>query len=264
VAPNDPGKGASRVVKVLMDHSVYRRGFFCQMVKQRIQEPISVDVIGWMLIPPSQDGWLRSQTACLPTIGRLSREGKVKLSTSHELWREATRGYMDQRQPGFAFEGCEWEELKLPIERFRLWTLAGDQIWDDEPLRCFCGLLLKPESLLDTLTPDVLAKFSTFELDNMRKNAVFKEICRTLSWKHWPDAFHLWTAEVNGVDFYVTLDKKFKNALSKNQRLSIACETVFPDQLLERQGITERDPLPPLLPGTFYTMGQAYHLCRQR
>jgi hypothetical protein len=246
-----------------VDHSVYVKSFFCQPAKPRIIEGFSNLLIGCEAVPPIRDKWLREQVACIPTIGRLARQGAIRLGKSHELWREATRGRRGSpRQPGFAFEGCEWEEFRLPIERFLFLPLADKQIWDDEPFRWFCELVLETDNLLDLLHPSKHCKLSSFELKNIREKRVFEDICHSLSRKHWPDAFHLWTAEVNGANYFLTVDKTFKNALSTNRRMAIRCEVIFPDQLLGRLGVSERDPLPPLIPGRFYTMGEAYHLCK--
>jgi hypothetical protein len=108
----------------------------------------------------------------------------------------------------------------------------------------FCSFLL-------ALEPSVLqgaaAFWNTlppFEQENLLQLGQFKSLCRGLSEKHYPDAFHLWTAETNHLDYFLTMDRKFPRALSTNRNLDFRCRAVSPDELLGCLGISKRDPFP--------------------
>jgi hypothetical protein len=72
----------------------------------------------------------------------------------------------------------------------------------------------------------------------------FKEICRDLSEKHYPDAFHLWTADMNELDYFLSADKKFVSVMTLTKGTQLISRPIAPRDLLECFGITELDPLP--------------------
>jgi hypothetical protein len=62
--------------------------------------------------------------------------------------------------------------------------------------------------------------------------------------KHWPDAMHLWTAETHRAGYFLTMDKKFINALTKTARIDLPTKPARPSQLLADLGVEDRDSLP--------------------
>jgi hypothetical protein len=71
----------------------------------------------------------------------------------------------------------------------------------------------------------------------------FKELCNSLSPRNYPDAFHLWSAEIGGMQYFLTTDKNFRSALSQ-KKLSRSCKIVSPTDLLGLLKVKERDPMP--------------------
>ena len=113
-----------------------------------------------------------------------------------------------------------------------------------DELISFCSLLLALEpSLLQGATA-FWNTLPALEQENLLRLERFKSLCRGLSKKHYPDAFHLWTAETNRLDYFLTMDRKFPRALSTNRRLDFRCKAVSPDELLNSLGVSERDPFP--------------------
>jgi hypothetical protein len=158
------------VLRVLVDHSVRRRSVFLQPARPQIVEGLSNLLMGCEAVPPISGEWLREQVACIPTVGRLARQGHIQLCRSHELWLEGARGRdFLGKQPGYAFEGCAWEDLKLPIEPSRFWPLFGDELRDMETLRSFCAWLLKAPDSVSLVPPSRRAKLTAFEEDNIRR-----------------------------------------------------------------------------------------------
>jgi predicted nucleic acid-binding protein len=100
----------------------------------------------------------------------------------------------------------------------------------------FCKLLLhidatmlEPSGLLEMLTET--------ELTNRRNVARFRALCAVLDESQYPDAFHLWTAEVNGLDYFLTADRAFINVMTKTARLQLTTRPVGPRELLDDLGI---------------------------
>ena len=58
------------------------------------------------------------------------------------------------------------------------------------------------------------------------------------------DIFHLWTGETNNIEYFLTIDKRFINAISQNQRSNLPCKPIAPDDLLSELNVLERDLLP--------------------
>ena len=80
---------------------------------------------------------------------------------------------------------------------------------------------------------------------NFRNLGRFHELVDALpAEQHWPDALHLWTAETHGAGYFLTMDKKFINALTKTARIDLPTKPVRPSKLLADLGIKNRDPLP--------------------
>ena len=58
------------------------------------------------------------------------------------------------------------------------------------------------------------------------------------------DAFHLWTAEVNNLDYFLTADKKFINLMTVSSKIDLPTPPIAAATLLEKLGISKLDPLP--------------------
>jgi hypothetical protein len=106
----------------------------------------------------------------------------------------------------------------------------------------FCKWLLEPnvETLADRLKGQ--ERYPSFLLNNLKAVKRFREICNGLAEKQFPDAFHLWTAEVNNIKYFLTIDKKFINAMTKSKRINLPCRPLSPSDLLDMLEIREHDP----------------------
>lgn len=106
----------------------------------------------------------------------------------------------------------------------------------------FCTWLLnsKAEDLADRLEGQ--ERYPSFLLNNLRRVQRFRDLCNGLAEKQYPDAFHLWTAEVNGIEYFLTTDKKFIRAMTETKRLSLPCRPLSPSDLLYLLEIEDRDP----------------------
>jgi hypothetical protein len=48
---------------------------------------------------------------------------------------------------------------------------------------------------------------------------------------HYPDAVHLWTAEENGMDVFLTDGRKFLNVI-RRQKVDLHCKALLPSKLV--------------------------------
>jgi predicted nucleic acid-binding protein len=72
---------------------------------------------------------------------------------------------------------------------------------------------------------------STFEEKCLRRAHVFKAICQGIDRAHYPDALHLWTAEENNLDVFLTTDRRFRNVIDR-QNIELHCHIMFPNELI--------------------------------
>jgi hypothetical protein len=62
----------------------------------------------------------------------------------------------------------------------------------------------------------------------------FLELKRVINRAHWADAFHLWTAEVYGLDCILTMETKVRNSLDNQKRVTSPVEILSPFELVQR------------------------------
>lgn len=141
--------------------------------------------------------------------------------------------------------------VEAAVERSYFFQSSLDEHVDSQSVIKFCKWLLNidPNVLIEKVTQ--AKSFPSFLMANLRNVKRFSELCKGLSEKQYPDAFHLWTAEVNGADFFLTIDKKFIHVMTETNRVDLPCPPLSPSQLLNQLGIDERDPIE-YMEGVFY------------
>ena len=205
---------------------------------------------------------LKREIECLPTIARLAREGVVLLYTYDELVNETMHktGLLTH-----LFGGVKLCRAQAPVRRglfssndlsefIRPYSKSGKT----GPLADFCEWLIKYYSDKLLSIPYIQGKLTDCEIENLRKIDILRSICKPpLDTNHFGDAFHLWAAEINNLQF-LTTDSKFIRALSNTCHMKIRHKPILPSQLLHNMGIAERDPMP-FKYGRRYTLnGQMY------
>jgi hypothetical protein len=206
----------------------------------------SVPVTGMRRKPKQlRDEWVRDQVAALPMIARLARDGMLKLYTYAELRFEGFHASTGLRGiKGDLLGGLKIEHLPAAVERSKFQQSDIFVHAQRERFNEFYEFLLNlPDGLLES-TPNLWARFSDFEQSNLRNLARFREISQHIPAKHYADAYHLWTAEVNDLGYFLTMDKKFINFMAQTVRCKLPCVPITPRDLVAGMGITELDPLP--------------------
>lgn len=76
-------------------------------------------------------------------------------------------------------------------------------------------------------------------LDGIRQRR-FQDLKAVIGSNHAGDIFHLWSAEIAGIECFLTADQKFRNAVSNAKRnrkgIQIKVDVLSPSELCERFG----------------------------
>ncbi|MGH7770173.1 MAG: hypothetical protein ACREQP_22200 [Candidatus Binatia bacterium] len=244
---------------VLVDTTVYRRA--CIAHPAAIQRTVfwgsvkvTVPVAGVEAEGPREqtERWLQDQVEAIPTVARLAAEGTLRFFTYNEIGFEMFKGRDERSRKGDLFKDILIEKIPAAIERSKFQQMDVFSYIEKAELIKFCKLLLSLDYESIFSHPEFFSYFTEFEKNNLRSLDRFKSICRKVaSEKHFPDAFHFWTAETNGLDYFLTADKRFINALTAGNRLPLRTIPIAPTDLVTQLGIAELDPMP-FVPGKFY------------
>lgn len=242
-----------KALSILVDLSVLRHAVMIQPA--RIEKTISwgdqihtVHLDGWERRPdlPPDQAWRQTQVECLPTIARLAREGGLILYSYIELHFEDWRGNRGMVGSfGDLFADIEIHNVPPAVERsrFRQTDDLGQHLSKDE-LTDFCQFLICLDPAVLQKATEFWETLPDFERQNLSRLDKFKKLCRTLTGNHYADAFHLWTAEANGLDGFLMVEKAFPNAVRRDRALNFRCAPVTPEELIQQLGVAERDPIP--------------------
>lgn len=211
-------------------------------------------VIGKELPKLPQEAWLREQVLCLPTIASLAREGRLVLFSCTEVDVEEMRASMPlQNRFGDIFEGVRINRLSSAVERtyFHQTIDFREYVSGDSAASFIRDFLLKLDEKQFLPLLEQHMNLPAFDLENLRNLRRFKEICEDLhSDGQLRDAFHLWTAEVHGLDYFLTADGRFIRVMTDTKRIELPTRPICPVQLLEVLDLPRLDPLP-LGPGEY-------------
>jgi hypothetical protein len=251
------------VPRVLIDTSVLSEGHFARHETgieaiPGYRRKLEMRIPGFVRRPVHHNRWRREQELCIPTIARLINEVRIEGLISREIQLEHARALKHEPCIGNVFSCVSLGEARVPVGRNRFFRgRHSGASWQREGLVALCRELLQiePNEVAQQLTrPGLNSHFDEFERRSLLDLATFHEICRGITETHYPDAYHLWTAERNEMDFYCMIEKRFPNEVDRKQRqrrLRLRCQIVTPDGLLKKLGITELYPIP-LREGWFY------------
>jgi hypothetical protein len=190
-----------------------------------------------------RETWKLDQVKCLPTLGKLAKEGKLDLYTYSELDNENDRGKNCYAQPpGNVFRGVPFKHVPSPVERSYFQQMDMRTFSSNETVIDFCKWLInnKVEEIAERLKgsdyyPDQLVK-------NLKRVGRFRDLCRGLGEKQFSDAFHLWSGEVNEIKYFLTVDRKFIRVMTETKKIGLPCRPITPSDLLEKLKIEDREP----------------------
>jgi hypothetical protein len=196
----------------------------------------------------SKGDWIKKQIEALPTVMKQAREGNILIYTYIELEIETMKGTFGGELRGWIgdlLKNVKIEYIPSAVERSKFQQMDLREYAKKETFIRFCKLLLEIDyKEFEKRRLWFLSKFTDFERQNIKSLNRFNELCSGLSEKHYPDAFHLWTAEVNSLDYFLRSDHKFINVMTKTGRAQLNTKPIAPVDLLNFLGITEREPMP--------------------
>lgn len=272
------------VVKVLLDNGIISHAEFIEPAIKTKEilwgsHKILVPIHGFRRKPPHENDEYQRQINAIFTIGRLIREGRISAYTSNEIRIESFRRRCTIKA-FYALKDCNISNCPTPIERskFRKTISFSEHVSKGGRKDRAKGVNLGSANqipfmeLLQNLNgstfhwilehPEKLG-LTKFEVESLRTIEWYKFICsRFRSSENLPDAFHLWTAERNHMDVFLTLEKRLPNLVKqikgeKNNRLTITTEVLRPIEFLCWMGVKEPDEVP-IKYDKFYNFFEVY------
>jgi hypothetical protein len=228
---------------------------------------------------PHTNAELQKQINALPTIGRLIREHLIAACDYKEIWRERMR-FRPVLPFGNALQGCVINTCISAIDSGKFAQTvditdyfakggrkdrkAGIVPGRANQIAFFEFLCSLTDAAVDVLIAHAEPlRLSAFEVESLRNIGWFQFLCqRSGSPENYPDVFHLWTAERNGLDVLLTLDNGLPELVSrvrkeKAQTIEIKTEVLRPLELLDLLEVRNREPVG-LDDGRFYYL---HELC---
>lgn len=260
--------------KVLIDHGIITNSSRMHWVRKPLEgfHP-SARLLGAERVSPFSDPAWEAEAEAILTVGKLIREQIVEAFSSMELKWEGMRDYIGS-PPLNAFEQCNIEIVPNPVERGRFvsatledYVKKGGKKDSAEgkngasQISFFRWLLnLEPDRVSKILEARGSRQLTDFDCESLNDLGWFKALARRLrSEENLPDAFHLWTARRNGIDVFLTLDRKLINHAasieSEKSGFRLGVKVRPPIAFLREEGVATSEPYP-CRPGQFYTMAE--------
>lgn len=235
------------MIKVLLDNSAYKKA----AIEISVMTP---KVVNWggndHVFQVSQVQRAkhmleqREQMQAYQDIINQVRIGRVQLFTYsellHESWNAADPRYIGAKH---LLDGITLHHIDPAVERSRFQQMEfgkyiciknGKKKSDKRSKMIeFCELLRGlNEDVVSQLLEIPYFNFSQQEKDNLTSQR-FRELAQSLATHQLPDAFHLWSAEVAGLDYFLSFDGKFVRAMTMSSKLNLPCKPVLPITLLQ-------------------------------
>ena len=277
-------------MKIMVDTSIRSGSNFLipATQKQRLKwgtGATGVTISGFTRRELDPDADQQCEKDALFTIGRLARTGRLTLHTYCELDVESWRGGEGRMPIADPLSHCRFQPCPAAVERSKFrqtlnmneWIAKGGKkdkkhgitLSDCNQIPFLEWLaLLPPKSTKAIIDHGGILKLDDFEVASLQDLSWFQTMTRLLgSSDHLPDCFHLWTARRNGLDAFLTLEKKLPRSIEqiKNRRekaIDLSVAVLRPTELLHTLGIDEIDPVP-YLPERFYSYSEIFKIDRQ-
>lgn len=267
----------TKPVSVLLDNGIVSAAELVEFATKEVETlwgniQSKTEIVGYRK-KVAKDASQQKQIDAIVTVGRLIREGVVIAHTYSELEVELSR----RSAPISAFhalEDCHISTCPAPIERSRFrqtvnldeyLTKGGkkdkkrnNDLGDFNQIPFMQWLLSLDRSAVQSiLNHGQIIGLTEFELESFRRLDWFKFICSRFGFpENYPDAFHLWTAERNGIDVLLTLDTKLPKLVrqisqSHNHIHKVKTSALMPIEFLQSLNISALDDVP-IKEGKFY------------
>lgn len=268
-------------MKVLIDTGVFIHSAFAEDTS-KVEEvtwgdiKFHTEVYGICRKKEHKDSEYQKQMDALFTIGRLIREQTITAYEYSEIICERLRG--NGKNPIFnALRNCKTIRCPSALERAKFRnTMNLDEYLSkggkkDVKKKGSRGKFSQVSffewlNALSKTEVDAIIKcaknirLSNFEIESLGEIDRFQFLCsQSANSDSYPDIFHLWTAERNSLNVFLTMEKKFPNFIScveRNTGTQMKTKVFRPLELLNYLGIEKLDPIP-ADSGRFYNLFEA-------
>lgn len=168
-------------------------------------------------LPRPDEHFKQQQLPFIATIAEQARTGRIKLFTSFELLVERLRNTEPEKgYLGFdLLEGIAIQEVPSPTSR---------------------NVSISPQETIGITAEEQKGQLRSISTPR------FVEILRLAGDAHVADAYHYWTAEMNGLDAFLTTDKAFWNVFQNiKNKLKSPTRVVTPRELCTELGLGPSD-----------------------
>lgn len=193
-----------------------------------------------------EQNWKIQQIEALPSVAYLNSQNYLQLYTYIELGHEAMRGSANvvARSRGDLRTQITTAHLEPAVERSFFQQSRFPEFLSEEKILQFYEMLLNLSYENLESTPQFLERLDDFTKTNLMDLERFKLLARAVGVAHIRDAFHLWTAETNQLEYFLTMDQRFINILTKTSKLPLKTIPISPRDLVGALGLTELVPYP--------------------
>lgn len=260
-------------MRVMLDNSVLGHSQFAEV--SSIITTVgrqSCYLAGFVRKKEHEDVAYQREMDALFTVGRLIRESQIQAFSYVELTFESWKRPIEERAFD-ALADCLIRDCDAPLERSRFFQ--SDQFSDYvskggkkdrksgkdtsmSQIRFVEWLLGRNvEHVQALISSKGILKMSSFEVDSLYNLPWFRTMCQVAqSQENYPDMLHVWTAQRNRMDVFLTLEKRLPN-IAAGFPAKTACRASFemrvlrPLEMLSRLGISQPDSVP-IRSGWFY------------
>lgn len=278
------------IMKILVDTGVVGGSNFLEPDSQEQQlkwrgGTMRVTIAGFKRTEPADDPDQQREKDALFTIGRLARSGRIALYSYCELHSEDWRRGKGNIHLVNALGQCKFQQCPAAIERSKFrqtsnmneWIAKGGKadkrnglmLSDFNQIPYFEWLAsLTPEQAVALVYRGGILHLDDFEVSSVLDLPWFQSLSRALATsENLPDCFHIWTARRNGLDVFLTLEKKLPRMIEqlKNRRekvIDMNVAVLRPTDLLHLLDVSETDRVP-VSPGRFYSLGEICEINRE-
>jgi predicted nucleic acid-binding protein len=230
---------SSNCVTALFDTCLFRISPFEEVVLRPLDGSVpsllgprnsSVEIVTRQVVNiPSDQHWKQAQSDAMIAVAKWAREGRVHLFTYSEIEQETLRGtFFPSMTTNDCLKDTNIDRVPAAIERSKFQQMSENEFCRKETRIQFLRWLLSLNEKDLAQRPRAMEMFTAFERRNVESLSRFREICKHVAENQLPDAFHLWTAEVNGFDYFITADRKFINVLTKSSRIALPTRPICP------------------------------------
>jgi hypothetical protein len=195
----------------------------------------------------ASDARLPLNQRALPTVGRLARAGRLELCTYAEICdAPSTAG---PRGTVLDLLGdVTIVTVEAAIDRAAIDSDVFRDAAQSGALLRFCTRVKSGHQALEQLPAELVSRLPATTRRGLASLHRFRELAARTQGEHLADLFHLWTGELAGCDYLLTMDGSIEAFLDRRVRPGLDeplhCNPIEPEDLLVALEVVERDAPP--------------------